>query len=603
MTASKVKYLNKDFNSFKKSIVGFAREHFPNANEDFNDASSAGMLVEMMAYIGDVLAFYIDHNFNEQFLDTAVETANIQRVARRYGYKPGMPSPAIALCKFYIELPADPANSLQPDYSLGFRLLPGSIFSSNDGIDFNLTTTIDFTNSVGARIIQGNKDSNGNPVSYFVEKEGYCISGSVKTINITVGPFRQFLELMVPVRDVTGIISVFDDNGNQYYEVDQLTQDVVFQIVNNSANRNTEADPEDLLKTIKVDRRFVSEFQLGNRFTKLTFGSGDPSTTDIDAVPNPGKFATPLWGKTTFSSFTIDPRKFTQTATLGIGPANTSLAIKVRFGGGTGHNVASKTIRKIKNKSVLFPNDDIINPRTKKQILDSLSVTNPEPAVGGTNPPTLDEIRVLAPASFASQNRMVTTEDFIARVLSLPQNLGSVFRVSAERSEMSKGTTNIRVISKDSSGKLVTTTENVKNNIAKLLGPTRMITDNIQILDALIINLGIEISVLSRANFNADLLRENILRALITFFGVDNFFIGQHIIEEEIRSLIFNINGVASINEIKFNNIRGTNEGFVYSSTRYDVQPPVRRQGIVECPRNAIFEVRFPNRDISVSVK
>ena len=602
MGFDKVKYLNKDFDSLKRNLISFAREHFPNANEDFNDASSAGMLVEMMAYTGDVLSFYVDHSFNEQFIDTAVETTNIQRLAKKYGYKPGSPTPAIALCKFYAELPVSTSDATVPDYNLGFRLLPGSIFSSNNNIDFNLTTTVDFTNNIGGRVIQGLKDNLGNPISYIIEKEGYCISGAVKTINIAVGGFQQFRELIIPVKDVTGIISIFDSEGNQYYEVDQLTQDVVFQVVNNNS-RNSEDEPEDLLKTIKVDRRFTSEFQLGSRLTKITFGSGNPNSTDIDSVPNPGKFSTPLWGKTTFSSFTIDPRKFTQTATLGIGPASTSLKIKVRFGGGTGHNVASKTIRKIKKKNVVFPNNDVINPRVRKNILNSLSVTNPSPARGGTNPPTLDEVRILAPASYASQNRLVTTEDFIARVLSLPGNLGSVFRVTAERNKISRGTTNIRVVSKDSKGKLITTTQDVKSNISRLLGPTRMVTDNIQILDALIINLGIEVAILSRAGYNADLLRENVIRALITFFNVDNFYIGQHIIEEEIRSLVFNINGVAAVNEINFKNIRGSVDGFVYSSTRYDIEPSVRRQGILECPRNGIFEIRFPNRDIKVSIK
>jgi hypothetical protein len=602
MAFGRVNYLNKDFNSLKKNLITFARENFPNANQDFNDASSAGMLVEMVAYAGDVLSFYIDHAFNEQFIDTAVETTNVQRLARKYGYKPQGPSPSVALCKFYVELPVDPTDSTQPDLTTGFRMRPGSIFTSNSNIDFNLINTIDFTNLVGATLFQGELDSAGNPVTYIVEKEGFCISGAVKTINIAVGGFQQFRELTIPTRDITSIISVFDTSGNQYYEVDELYQDVVFQLVNNT-QRTTEQEPNDLLKMIKVDRRFTTEFQLGSRFTKVTFGSGDPNTTDIDAVPNPGRFATPLWGKRTFSSFTIDPRKFTQSATLGIGPADTTLRFRIRFGGGNSHNVAPRTIRKIKKKDIIFPNQDIISPAIRKRVADSLSVTNPNAAIGGTNPPTIDEVRVIAPSYYASQNRLVTQEDFIARVLSLPQTLGSVFRVTAERDRVSRGTTNIRVLSKDSNNKLVTTTQETKENIKTLLTPNRMLTDNIQILDALIVNLGIEVSVLGRAGFNLDLLRENILRSLISYFDINNFFIGQHIVEEEMRSLVFNINGVAAVNEIKFTNIRGTVNGYVYSNTRFDVPPPEQRQGILECPRNAIFEVRFPNIDIKVSVK
>ena len=607
MAVKRISYLDKDFDSYKKDLIRFARDHFPNANQDFNEASSGGMLVEMISYVGDVLSFYIDHSFNEQFIDTAIETTNVQRNARRFGYRPPGPTPAVALCQFIIEVPATQptaADPAAPDLVAAPILLPGFVVQSNSGIDFTLTTTLDFTSTIGAKVIQGRLDNVGNPVSFQLVKTGFVISGATKSINLDIGNFQEFMELTVPVRDITQILDVYDTEGNQYFEVENLFQNVIYKAVNNSA-RLSSAEPEDLLKQIRVDRRFTKEYQVASRFTKAIFGSGDPSSRDLDSIPNPGKFSTPLFGKETFSNFSIDPRRFTQTSTLGVGPANTTLKFRVRFGGGNGHNVAANTIRKIKIKKVQepHPNQAITAAGLRRRILDTISVTNPDPAAGGSDPPSVDEIRVIAPAHFAAQSRLVTSEDFIARILSLPGNLGNVFRVSTERSKISRGTTNLRVVSKDTDGRLVTTSASTKRNIQNFLGPNRMLTDNIQILDAQIVNLGVTVSVVKNSNVNKDTLKVSIIRALKTFFAIEHFFIGQHIIEDEIRSVVFDVPGVASVNEITFSNVRGTVDGFVYSNTRLDIPPASQRRGILECPRSGIFEIRFPERDIKVSVK
>lgn len=607
MAVNKVTYLNKDFDQFKSNLIRYARDNFPSANQDFNEASSGGMLVELIAYAGDVLSFYVDHAFNEQFIDTASETTNVQRNARRYGYRVPGPSPALALCQFAIQVPAKQDSATveaQPDLVAAPILLPGTVVQSNSGINFTLTNRVDFTTLVGATTVAGDRSVSGVPLNFTIIKTGFVISGQTKTVNLEVGAFRQFRELIIPVKDITQIVSILDSDGNQYYEVENLYQNVIYRAVNNT-RRNTENDPEDLLKQIYVPRRFTSEFQLGTRYTTLTFGSGDPSSIDLDSVPNPGKFSTPLFGKRTFSNFTIDPNRFTQTSTLGIGPANTRLTCRVRFGGGTGHNVAKNTIRKISVPvfEEPHPNAAITTAGLRKSIQNTLSVSNPDDAAGGTNPPTIDDVRVAAPASYSAQGRTVTAPDFIARVLSLPQNFGSIFRVSALRSTQAKGLTDIRVISKDGDGRLITTPTSVKANIAQFLSPNRMLTDNIQILDAQIINLGITVSVLKGAGINADALRVNILRALKTFLDVNNFFIGQHILEDEIRAVVFNVAGVAAVNEITFENLRGLNDGYQYSNTRFDIPPPAERRGILECPRAGIFEVRFPERDLKVSIR
>ena len=65
---SNVNYLNKDFNALKQSLVNYAQAYFPNTYKDFNETSPGMMLIEMSAYVGDVLSFYIDQQYKELLL-------------------------------------------------------------------------------------------------------------------------------------------------------------------------------------------------------------------------------------------------------------------------------------------------------------------------------------------------------------------------------------------------------------------------------------------------------------------------------------------------------------------------------------------------------
>ena len=52
-----VKYISKDFNSFKDQLVEFAEVYFPQNFNDFSEGNPGMMFLEMAAYVGDVLSF------------------------------------------------------------------------------------------------------------------------------------------------------------------------------------------------------------------------------------------------------------------------------------------------------------------------------------------------------------------------------------------------------------------------------------------------------------------------------------------------------------------------------------------------------------------
>ena len=84
---SNVNYLNKDFGALKTSLMNYAKSYFPDTYRDFNETSPGMMLLEMNAYVGDVLSFYIDQQYREMLLPLAEERRNIITMAKMFGYK------------------------------------------------------------------------------------------------------------------------------------------------------------------------------------------------------------------------------------------------------------------------------------------------------------------------------------------------------------------------------------------------------------------------------------------------------------------------------------------------------------------------------------
>ena len=74
-----IKYTSRDFESIKTDLVEYAKRYYPNTYKDFSDASFGSLLFDTVAYVGDILSYYVDYNVNESFLDTALEYDNIKK--------------------------------------------------------------------------------------------------------------------------------------------------------------------------------------------------------------------------------------------------------------------------------------------------------------------------------------------------------------------------------------------------------------------------------------------------------------------------------------------------------------------------------------------
>lgn len=594
------KYLAKDFDSLRAQLLEYARLYYPDRIRDFSESSLGGLFLDFAAYTGDTLSFYLDHQYAELNYDTAVETPNIERALRNSGVPIVGASPAIAPVTIYVSVPAEKSNNvLGPSVACLPKILAGSIFTADNGVDFILLEDVDFNRkksdgSFAAQIKVGNKTTSGTPTTFVLAQSGMCISGKESTENISIGrDFIPFRRITLGNADVSEITSVIDGFGNTYYQVAALSHDVVYKNVLNTAKDNELV--KDAIKVIPVPFRYMAETDLSTRKSTLTFGAGNASTLEDDIIPDPSDFAIAFPYSRTFSRIPVNPQQLLQTKTLGTAASDTTLQVNYRYSGGLNHNVPQGNIRTVKTLSVFFPGNP--GAALAANVKGSIEVTNKIAASGGEDAPTSDDLKALIPAIKNSQERIVTREDLLARVYTIPSNFGRVFRASIRSNPNNPLATQLFIVSRDPQSKLITSPDTLKRNLRSYLNPYRMISDAIDILDARVINLTMSFDILIDPALNRSVVLQSVLTKLQTFFDIKNFHIDQPIVLSDVTNNIFTVNGIVSVNNMSFQNITGINSNREYSTSTFDIQANTRL-GIIFPTPGAIFEVRFPEYDI-----
>lgn len=105
MSTKNIKYLNRQFDSLKADLISFAKTYFPNTYNDFGPASPGMMFIQMSAYVGDVLSYYLDNNVKQLFLQYAENQDSVIRVAQSYGYKPPINTAASVQLRVSLTIP------------------------------------------------------------------------------------------------------------------------------------------------------------------------------------------------------------------------------------------------------------------------------------------------------------------------------------------------------------------------------------------------------------------------------------------------------------------------------------------------------------------
>lgn len=295
-TKKDIKYINKDFTELRASLIDYAKTYFPTTYNDFTPASPGMMFMEMAAYVGDVLSFYLDNQFQENFLQYARQTNNLFELAYMFGYKPTVTQVATTEISFYQQVPAKfTGGQYIPDYDYALYIPDNTTISSTllnvptflveDPVDFTVSSSQDPTEATVY------STSGGNPTYYLLRKTRKAISATISTTTFSFGAPVQFSTVTINSPQIIGILDIVDSDGNTWYEVDYLGQEMVYKPIKNTNPNDPnyyldQGNAPYLLKLEKEQRRFATKF-INSGSLQLQFGAGTANDVDENITPNP----------------------------------------------------------------------------------------------------------------------------------------------------------------------------------------------------------------------------------------------------------------------------------------------------------------------------
>ena len=96
---SKVDFQAYDFDTIRNALVDYIKINFPENFNDYTESSEFIAIIEMLAFLSQSLAFRMDLNSRENFLETAERRDSVFKLARMLGYNPRRNLPASGLLK------------------------------------------------------------------------------------------------------------------------------------------------------------------------------------------------------------------------------------------------------------------------------------------------------------------------------------------------------------------------------------------------------------------------------------------------------------------------------------------------------------------------
>lgn len=589
-----VSYTNKDFQSIKADLVEYVKTYYPDTYKDFNKASFGSLLFDLVAIVGDQLSFFVDYNFNESNIDTAIEKKNIYQLAKQKGYKFKKNSTASGKCMFYVIVPSASAGN-GPDQELIPILKSGTLVQSKSGVIYMLVEDVNFS-SPDAVITVAAVNSNGVPTSWAIRTEGTIISGEPATETHVVEAYEKFLRIELSDANIQQILSVYDSEGNEYYEVDFLSQDVIFQAIPTTENPGS---ANYILKKTKVARRFVVE-QDENGKTFLQFGYGNKDSLDDNDVPEASEVALELVGKNYFSDSSFDPSNLLKTDKFGIVPENTTLTVSFRRNTSDNNNAPASSVSSVVLPLIDFSLSSTYTKSQKSSLISEFECDNEDPITGDVEEDPIDDIRIKAKDYFSTQFRAVTKQDYISIAQNMPSAFGAIKRANAVQDKDSlKRNINLYVISEDSNQKLAKASDLAKKNLKTWLSQYKMINDTIDILDATIINIGIKFVVSAKQGSSKSDVLVSCLNSVKSLFATKKN-IGEPLYIGEIFKILNLIPDVVDASSVSIVKKYGAN----YSNFAFNVDKSLSSdKKVLYVPENCILEVKFPDQDIVGSVQ
>jgi hypothetical protein len=602
--SKKISYAVRDFASLRQELVNLTREYYPDLVKNTNDASIYSVLLDLNAAVADNLHFHIDRVWQETMLDFAQQRQSLYHIAKTYGFKIPGNRPSVSLCDFTIQVPV--RGDKEDERYLGTIIAGAQV--SGGGQVFETIEDIDFANPFNGRgepnrLKIPNFDGNNRLISYSIVKREAVVNGVTRIYRrvITETDQRPFLKLFLPEQNILGVTSIIHKEGtsfagnptnseflnstNKWYEVKTLIQDKVF-----IPDPTTASDADNFISGtyVPVSNKFVTEYTPENYFS-ITFGSGNVNPLDnLDNFNN--------------GTMRVSLGTYLNNLSLGSLPKpNTTLFVKYRIGGGRDSNLGINVITSVDDVDFVITGP---NASTNTQVQNSLTVTNITPAVGGSDQPTIEEVRNMIAYNFAAQNRAVTLNDYKSLIETMPSTYGAPAKVNVMEED---NKVRVKLLSYDEKGNLTdTVSTTLKNNILSYLSEYKMINDFIDIVSGQVIDLGLEVDLNIDKNANQTDVVQTVIDNVISYFDISKRKMGDPLFVGDLNKIIGNVSGVVNLIETRVFGKTGGEYSSAEISTSYkdaNTKEINQSDSIIFMKSNQIFQIRFPNVDIRVRTK
>ncbi len=252
-----------------------------------------------------------------------------------------------------------PAIASLPDYRYAVQITENTLINSSlsQNTSFLIQDPVDFTfsSSQDPTTVSIYQTTGTNVDYYLLKKTRKAISAQIKTTTFSFGSVEQYPTVEIEEANIIKILDIVDSDGNTWYEVPYLAQEMIYDTIKNTNvnNPNLSTDNNNapfLLQLKKAPRRFVTRF-VSPTTLQIQFGAGtNTANVDEEITPNPDNIGMGLPYKRSLLTTAFSPANFLYTDTYGIAPNNTTLTVRYLTGGGVTSNVSSGVLNVISNK-------------------------------------------------------------------------------------------------------------------------------------------------------------------------------------------------------------------------------------------------------------
>ncbi len=593
-------YLSVTFEEIKQKLIERAESHYPKTYKDFSKTSFGSLMFDLVAMVGEQLNFYAQFVANEGFAEYARTGIGLQSAARQNGVSLQNSAPqGMVRVSFPLVVSED---QVSVEESCIYTFQKGALLTG-EGNQIVMTQQtvridpkVDLMDAARAQPITTEFSPDGSrPLIYYVQKDIPAIAGELKRFVIDIGSNSGFLSIEVPDRTCTDIISILDSEGNEYYEVDNLSINTVETGIN-FVEADTLQQVEKMID-MPVPRRFQVVERGAAKF--IEFGHGSEDTLKKKRLPaSSSDLHLNKQGHAHVSSREVSFERYLTNDKYGVAPTNTTLTVLYRSNDSDNSNISAGEITTIQSAEIIFEDEQALGVNNMQFIKNNISCNNQEPFNGVVRFQSTKEIALTCMAAAGAQSRAVTEKDIVSMCYVIPPQFGKVTKASVSRDSRGlRKMLNLYCISEDSNKNLQKASNLLKQNLKSWLGSVKMVTDRIDIFDAHVLNLGLYLDITLKDQSEVNSAMPRIREYLYDEITLTTPEIGQAFSIGEIERILGTMPLVQRVNKVQVS----VKNGQGYSNTRFDIMPNTAPDGsAIYLPEDFIWEVKNPTDIIGI---